>query len=188
MRKSIVLLFVVAVLVVAGCGSSSSSSSSSAAGASSSSSQTTSTSSTPNVGKLPTVKFVLHAGLAFGAFHRWIYKPFKAGSFTGGNLSKNKVAVVKAGLAGLFAYHELKIAAKDAQASPTLSKLLAPVNALADKLKAAGSSVKSGKPDASSIASANDDITSVSSLAQQSGASIKEQIPSAAQLASGGTS
>jgi hypothetical protein len=26
------------------------------------------------------VKFVLHAGLAFGAFHRYIYKPFKAGA------------------------------------------------------------------------------------------------------------
>jgi len=26
------------------------------------------------------VTFVLHAGLAFGAFHRWIYKPFKAGA------------------------------------------------------------------------------------------------------------
>jgi hypothetical protein len=111
---------------------------------------------------------VLRAGLAFGAFHHYIYQPFEAGSFTGGNLSKNKPAVVEAALAGLFAYHELKLAAKHAQASPILVKLLAPVNALADRLKTLGSGLKSGKPDASSIASANGDITSLSGLAPYS--------------------
>jgi hypothetical protein len=189
--KYVVLLLVTFALAAAGCGSSSSSSSStssSAAAASSSSSQTTSTSTTPNVGKLPTVKFALHAGLAFGAFHRYIYKPFKAGSFTGGNLSKHKLAVAKAALAGLFAYHELKLAIKDAQASPTLSKLVAPVNALADKLKSIGSSVKSGKPDVSAIESSNGDITSLSGLASAAGISVPDQIPSAAQLVTGGNS
>ena len=180
------MFLVVVAFATAGCGSSSSSSASSAAAGSSSSSQTVSTSSTPNVGHLPTVKFALHAGLAFGAFHRYIYKPFKAGSFSGGLLQR-KLTLVKAGLAGLFAYHELKIAAQDAQASPILSKLLVPVTALADKLKTIGSSAKSGKPDTSSIASANDDVTSLSSLAQQAGVSMKEQIPSASQFASGGT-
>lgn len=181
--KYVTLLLVTLALAAAGCGSSSSSSSSSAAAAGSS----TSSASTPNVGKLPTVKFVLHAGLAFGAFHRYIYKPFKAGDFSGG-LFKHKLTVVKAGLAGLFAYHELKLAVKDAQASPKLSKLVAPITALADKLKSIGSSVKSGKPDASSLSSANGDITSLSGLASAAGISVPDQIPSAAQLAGGGTS
>lgn len=52
-------------------------------------------------------KFLLHAGLAFGAFHRYIYKPFKNGGFT--PVSSHKLAIVKAGAAGLFAYHEIKI-------------------------------------------------------------------------------
>ena len=186
--KYVTLLLVTLALAAAGCGSSSSSSSSGAAGASSSGSQTTPAASTPNVGKAPTVKFVLHTGLAFGAFHRWIYKPFKAGSFTGGNLSKHKLAAVKAGLAGLFAYHELKLAVKDAQASPKLSKLVAPITALGAKLKSIGSSVKSGKPDASALSSANGDVTSLSGLASAAGVSVPDQIPSAAQLASGGTS
>ncbi len=116
-----------------------------------------------------------------------IYKPFKAGAFSGG-LFKHKLTVAKAGLAGLFAYHELKLAVKDAQASPKLAKLVAPVTALADKLKSIGSSVKSGKPDASSLSSANGDITSVSGLASAAGISVPDQIPSAAQLAAGGTS
>ena len=171
-------------LVAAGCGSKSSSSSSSSGAAASAS---TTTSSTPNVGRLPTVKSALHAGLTFGAFHRWIYKLFKAGKFSGSILS-NKLTKVKAPLAGLFAYHELKIAIKDAQASPVLSKLKSPVTALADKLKGVGSSIKSGKPDTSSIDSANGDITSLSSLAKQSGISISDQFPSAAQVASGGSS
>jgi hypothetical protein len=188
--KYVTLLLVTLALAAAGCGSSSSSSSSSAPAASSSgsTSASTSTASTPNVGKVPTVKLVLHTGLAFGAFHRYIYKPFKAGSFTGGNLSKNKLAVVKAGLAGLFAYHELKLAVKDAQASPKLAKLVAPITALGDKLKSVGSSVKSGKPDASSISSANGDVTSLSGLASAAGISVPDQIPSASQLAGGGTS
>lgn len=181
----VAVLLVMVALATAGCGSSSSSTSSSAAGASSSAS--TSTSSTPNVGRLPTAKFVLHAGLAFGAFHHWIYKPFKAGAFSGG-LFKHKLTVLKAGLAGLFAYHELKLAVVDAQASPKLAKLVAPVTALADKIKSIGSSAKSGKPDASSLSSANGDITSVSGLASAAGISVPDQIPSAAQLAAGGSS
>ena len=181
--KCVALLLVLLAVAASGCGSSSSSSTSSAAPAGSSTSA--STSSTPNVGKLPTVKFALHAGLAFGAFHRYIYKPFKAGSFTGGNLSHHKLAVVKAGLAGLFAYHEAKLAVKDAQASPTLSHLVAPVTALGDKLKSIAEGLKSGKPDASSIQSANGDITSLLGLASAAGIKVPDQIPSAAQLASG---
>lgn len=115
-----------------------------------------------------------------------IYKPFKSGSFSGG-LLKHKLALVQAGLAGLFAYHELKLAVQDAQASPILSKLLTPVTALADKLKTIGSSVKSGNPDTSSISSANGDITSLSGLANQAGFSLPDHLPSASQLASGGS-
>ena len=180
--KYVALLLVTVALAAGGCGSSSSSSSSGAAAAGSS----TATSSTPNVGHLPTVKFVLHAGLAFGAFHRYLYKPFKAGAFSGG-VFKHKLTVVKAGLAALFVYHEVKLAVKDAQASPKLSKLVAPLTALADKVKSLGSSVKSGKPDASSLSSANGDITSLSGLASAAGVSVPDQVPSAAQLASGGT-
>jgi hypothetical protein len=179
----VVASLVTLVLAGAGCGSSSSSSSSStAAGASSST-----TSSTPNAGHLPTVKFALHAGLAFGAFHRYIYKPLKGGTFSGGVL-KHKLALVKAGLAGLFAYHELKLAIQDAQASPKLSKLAAPVTALADKLKTIATGAKSGNIDPASITSANGDVTNLSGIASQAGISVPDRAPSASQLTSGGSS
>jgi hypothetical protein len=122
-RRLVTVCLVALVLAVAGCGSSSSSTSAGGSGGGSASSTVT----TPNVGHLPTAKFVLHAGLAFGAFHRYIYKPFKAGELHG---FSHKLTIIKAGLAGLFAYHELKLAIKDAQASPILSKLVAPVTCL----------------------------------------------------------
>jgi hypothetical protein len=175
------LSLVALALALTGCGSSGSSSSSSAGGSGAGSASTGT--STSGVGHFATAKFVLHAGLAFGAFHRYIYKPFKAGDLHG---FSHKLTILKAGAAGLFIYHELKLAIKDAQASPTLSKLLTPVNALADKLKTIGSGVKSGNFDPSSIDSANGDITSLSGLAKQAGISIPAKEPSAGQLATGG--
>ena len=131
------------------------------------------------------MKFVLHAGLAFGAFHRWIYKPLKNGTFSGGIL-KHKLALAKAGLAGLFAYHELKLAIQDARSSPKLQKLVSPINALGDKLRSIGDSAKSGNADPAAITSANNDVTGLSGLANQAGVSIPPQVPSASALAAGG--
>ncbi len=186
-RRLVTLSVLVMTLAAAGCGSSSSSSTTSSAAGSAgatTASQTTGTAtSSASVGHLPTAKFVLHAGLAFGAFHRYIYKPFKAGQLHG---FTHKLALLKAGVAGLFAYHELKLAVLDAHASPILSKLLAPVDALGNKLKGIGSSAKGGSIDGSSIESANGDITSLSGQAKQSGLSIPANSPSAGQLASGG--
>ncbi|MFZ0091877.1 MAG: hypothetical protein WAL63_20410 [Solirubrobacteraceae bacterium] len=180
MTRTLLLIGVVGLaLVVSGCGSSSGSSSSAAA------SNSTSSATTSSVGHLPTAKFALHAGLAFGAFHRYIYKPLKDGTFSGG-IFKHKVALVKAGLAGLFAYHEIKLAIADAEASPTLHKLIAPVTALGDKLKSIGDSAKSGNFDPATITSANGDVTSLSGLAKQAGVPVSAKEPSAGGLAGGG--
>ncbi len=128
---------------------------------------------------------MLHAGLAFGAFHRYIYKPFKAGSFSGASLTKHKAAVVKAGLAGLFGYHELKLALNDAKSSPLLSKLLTPITALQAKLHELGTKLKGGHVDPAAITSANTDIAGVSGAAAGAGQHISESVPSGAQLLRG---
>jgi hypothetical protein len=117
-------------------------------------------------------KFLLHAGLAFGAFHRYIYKPYKAGGFR--PISSHKLAIVKAGAAGLFAYHEIKIALVDAQSSSTLSKLVSPLTALESKMSSLGSGLKSGKLDGSAISNANSSVSSIGSQSASSGASIKD--------------
>src|SRR5450755_3346104 len=101
-RASLVALLLVTALALGACGSSSSSSSSAAAGAA------TSTGTT----HLAKTKFVLHAGLAFGAFHRWIYKPYKAGVLSHPLL--HKLAFIKALAAGAVVIHEVKLARADA--------------------------------------------------------------------------
>jgi hypothetical protein len=149
----------------AGCGSSNSSS----AGAPSAASTTSTT-------KLAKTKFVLHAGLAFGAFHRWIYKPAKAGELT--HPLEHKLTTIKAAIAAAFVYHELSLALADAQADPTLSKLVAPVTALQNKLHTLVGNVKSGGATPADAGQIDGVISSIKGLAGSAGQSITEQTPS----------
>ena len=166
-RISIATLVVASALVVAGCGSSSSTSSSTAAAATSTGTSTT---------KFAKTKFVLHAGLAFGAFHRWIYKPVKAGDLK--HPFAHKLTLLKGALAAAFVIHELRLALADAQADPTLSKLVAPLTALQSKLKALPSDLKSGNASPADVLSANDSIGSLKQLAASAGQTVTEQVPS----------
>lgn len=65
--------------------------------------------------KFAKARFVVHTGLALGAFKRWIYDPWKAGSFSQGAQGRSK-ALAKAGLAGAFTITQLK-EARDAALS-----------------------------------------------------------------------
>ncbi|MGH2887445.1 MAG: hypothetical protein ACRDPA_32895 [Solirubrobacteraceae bacterium] len=168
MRAPVCLVAVVCVLALAavGCGSSSSSTSSAAAPASATSTATT---------HLAKTKFVLHAGLAFGAFHRWIYKPAKAGDLS--HPLEHKFTTVKAALAAAFVYHKLKLALADAQASPTLSKLVAPITDLQNKLHDLAGSVKSGGASPADVAGLDSTVSSIKSQAAAAGQPITEQTP-----------
>jgi hypothetical protein len=170
-RRRLTLIAILSVLSVAvvGCGSSSSSPSS----AGGSAAGTTSTTSTV---KLAKTKFVLHAGLAFGAFHRWIYKPAKAGELS--HPLSHKLTTVKAAIAAAFVYHELKLALADAQADPTLSKLVAPITDLQNKLHGLAGSVKSGGASASDVTGLDGIISSIKDQASSAGQTITEQTPS----------
>lgn len=159
MRLSCVLM-VAGVLALAGCGSSASSGSSAGSG------QTT-----QHIAFAKT-KFLIHAGLAFGAFHRYIYKPFRNGGFT--PPLRHKAAIVKAGLAALFALHEARIALRDAQASPVLSKLVAPLTALQRRLAGLGGRLKSGSLDAGGINSTASTVDQVGSQSASSYKAIKD--------------
>jgi asparagine N-glycosylation enzyme membrane subunit Stt3 len=159
------LLLVVAIIALAGCGSSSSSSSSSSATKSASGSAVTST-----------AKFALHAGLAFGAFHRYIYKPLKSGELKSPLL--HKLTLVKAVAAGAFTVHEIKLASEAAKGSPTLSKLVAPLSAVSAGIGTAVASAKSGHVDTNALESSNSTIDSIKSEASKGGASVPETSPS----------
>lgn len=177
-RLAVLALVLVLALAGAGCGSSSSSTGTSGGGSSSTSSQ-------PKIHFAKT-KFLLHAGLAFGAFHRYIYKPLRNHTLRGGGTGRKAVILGKAGLAGLFAYHELKIASKDAHADPTLSKLVAPLDALAARLRALGNGLKQGHLDTAAIQQANGQVSSLAQQSASAGAKIRELPPPSSLTPSGG--
>jgi hypothetical protein len=167
-RLALILILGLFAATVIGCGSSSSSSSPSAPAPGA-------TSSTTGQIKLAKTKFVLHAGLAFGAFHRWIYKPAKAGELA--HPFKHPLTAAKAALAGAFVYHELKLALTDAQSDKTLSKLVAPITALQNKIQGLAGSVKSGGASAADASGLESAISSIKQQASSAGQSITEQAP-----------
>lgn len=132
--------------------------------------------------KFAKTRFVLDAGLAAGATYQWIVKPWKAGKFKKGAQGR-KTALVKAGLAGAFAYNRLKAAQKNAQGDPALAKALAPLGAGIDALKNLPSKLRNGDTDA--VSAFSDVIGNVKSAGASAGAPVKDQVPSASQLAKG---
>lgn len=167
------VVLVLGVLALCGCGSSSSSNGTSAA-STSTSATAASTSASPT--HLATAKFVLHVGLAFGAFHRYIYEPLKAGEFK--SLLRHKLAVIKASAAAVFVVHELKLATADAQASPLLMKFVPQLAVLSTGFKGALTRLKAGTFKPSEIETALPGIESIKGAAATAGIPIKEGAPS----------
>ncbi|MFJ9818143.1 hypothetical protein ACIRU3_23335 [Streptomyces sp. NPDC101151] len=132
--------------------------------------------------KFAKTRFVANAGLAAGATYQWIVKPWKAGKFKKGAKGR-KLALVKAGLAGAFAYNRLKAAQKNAKGDPTLSKALAPLTAGIEALKNLPSKLRKG--DENAAGSFDDIINKVKDAGQSAGAPVKDKVPSASQLSGG---
>ena len=156
------------VTVTAGCGSSQSASSSASNG------QPRAAQTTSQQTHFAKTKFALHAGLAFGAFHRYIYKPYKEGKFSGG-LLHHKLTTLKAALAAGFAYHEVRLALDDARSSKILSALLSPLLALQTKLSALRGALRHGSADPAAIQAANGDTSTISAESSSRGQPIQDQ-------------
>jgi hypothetical protein len=179
------LLFLVlllsSALVMGGCGKSTPSqgaappavsTSTSAQSSATSGTQAAATCPTANTVPLAKTKFVVHTGLAFGAFHRYLYKPLKAGAFHKGAPGRIK-AFVKAALAAAFIQHEVRLAIADVRASPALCKvLIAPLTALETQVSGAVERLKAG--DTSGVEQLNGVVGSLEGIAARNGVSIKE--------------
>jgi hypothetical protein len=175
LRVLLVGIIVVGLVSAVGCGRSSSS----AAGSTGASAVPGAACQHVNSVAFDKTKFVLHAGLAFGAFHHFIYAPYKAGALHG------VAALGKAGLAAVFTVHELKLAKADAESSPTLCHLAAPFDRASAAISSSTSQIKSGKVSSQDIESMNNDINAVQHGAAADGVPAPDQVPSDAQLASG---
>ncbi|TXJ84319.1 hypothetical protein E2C11_07010 [Streptomyces lavendulae] len=132
--------------------------------------------------KFAKTRFVANAGLAAGATYQWIYKPWKAGKFKKGAHGR-KLALVKAGAAGLFTYNRLKAAERNAKGDPLLSKAIAPLSKSIESLKGLSTKLRHG--DTGAAGGFNDVITNVKDAGKSAGAPVQNKVPSAGQLRSG---
>ncbi|MFF2851481.1 hypothetical protein ACFVT5_34890 [Streptomyces sp. NPDC058001] len=135
--------------------------------------------------KLAKTRFVANAGLAAGATYQWIVKPYRAGTFKSGAKGR-KVALVKAGLAGTFAYNRFKAASRNAQGDPTLAKAVAPLTAGIESLKSLPSKLRKGESTDSVVNSFDQVVGQVKGAGKSAGAEVTDKVPSTSQLNSGG--
>ncbi|MER5933293.1 hypothetical protein [Streptomyces sp. NPDC002054] len=131
--------------------------------------------------KFAKARFVANAGLAAGATYQWIIKPYREGKFKQGADGRT-FALVKAGLAGAFAYNRLKAAVNNAKGDELLSKAVAPLTAGIESLKELGTKLRSGDASAADIGSFEKVINDVKTAGASAGAKVTDQIPSTSQL------
>ncbi|MFI9061689.1 hypothetical protein ACIGQE_07430 [Streptomyces sp. NPDC053429] len=131
--------------------------------------------------KFAKTRFVVNAGLAAGATYQWIIKPYKAGTFKKGAKGRT-FALVKAGLAGAFAYNRLKAAVDNAKGDPLLSKAVAPLTSGIESLKGLGSKLRKGDASDADVSNFQNVIGGVKDAGQSAGAPVKDQVPSLSQL------
>jgi hypothetical protein len=168
-RVVAVISVLVAVTGAVGCGSSTKTVSETAANG-----QVT-TQTVPNIHFAKT-KFLLHMGLAFGAFHRYIYKPLRAGAFKSGASGRVR-AVLKAAAAALFAVHELKVAHEDALSDSHLRPIANKIDALAGKLGGLGSALKGGVSNPAAILGSAGAVDALGAASGGLGVAVKDLAP-----------
>jgi hypothetical protein len=180
-----VVVLVLPLLVIAGCGPTSSATSSappagSTTGAVPTDPPQSASDARPVDGSCPATsttsfaktKFVLHAGLAFGAFHRYLWKPYRAGTF-GKGASGRVTAFVKGGLAALFVKREVRLASEDVKADPTLCRAIAaPLASIGNDVQGAVDRLKGG--DAGGLDRVDSTITSAENASSAGGTPITE--------------
>ncbi|MFJ4779063.1 hypothetical protein [Streptomyces sp. NPDC088762] len=131
--------------------------------------------------KFAKTRFVANAGLAAGATYQWIVKPYRDGKFKKGAKGRT-FALIKAGLAGAFAYNRLKAAAENAKGDPLLSKAMGPLTAGIESLKGLGSKLRKGEAGDADINSFDSVINGVKDAGKSAGAEVTDKVPSVSQL------
>jgi hypothetical protein len=118
-------------------------------------------------------RFAANAGLAAGAFKRYIYTSHKEGRFKAGTPG-HKTAVVKAAAAGLFATDQLHRARANAQADPALCRALGgPLDKLTATVSGLAGKLKRGQVDANDIAAVSGGLDGFRRTAGSAGAGFK---------------
>jgi hypothetical protein len=95
---------------------------------------------------LDKTRFVAHLGVAYFCFHHWVVKPYEEHQFDPGAPHRT-ATIVKAGVALLFAVHEVRVAERIALLSkdPLLHRLSGGVIALTQSFGSIGQRFKNGQ-------------------------------------------
>ena len=104
--------------------------------------------------KIPKTRLLADLGLTYGAFHRYLYNPYKAGSFHQGANGRTK-AIIKAGLASAAIVKLLSNASKNAAADPTLCKYVPNIDNIKGSLGNLTSKVKGGTATSTDVDNTN---------------------------------
>ena len=107
--------------------------------------------------KIPKTRVLADLGISAGAFHRYIYKPIKSGSFTGATKTKKVVTLVKGAVAAGAIAHFLGNAIDNARSDATLCKYVPNMTQIKTKLTAMGSQLRGGNT--SQVDSTNSSFT-----------------------------
>ncbi|QLE75995.1 hypothetical protein FGW37_09840 [Streptomyces rectiverticillatus] len=134
--------------------------------------------------KFAKTRFVANAGLAAGASYQWIIKPYRNGAFKKGAEGRT-VALVKAGLAGTFAYNRFKAAMNNAKGDPALSKAVAPLGAGIESLKGLTTKFRKGEATDGDAGAFDGVINSVKDAGKGAGAPVTDKVPSYSEVQKG---
>lgn len=173
LTRLVLLPLLVAGLLLSGCGPTSEAAASRASGGAASVVATDANCPTSTTEAFPKARFVLNVGLAAGVFHRWLWKPYQAGTFASGSAGRT-TALVKAGVASAFVAKQVSDAVDNVKHDPTLCGiLLAPLTELSDALGGLKGKVSAGN--FSSLTTIEGLLTTVMGKSQEHGLPITEQ-------------
>jgi hypothetical protein len=159
MKRALTLIALLVILFagVTACGSSSKStqaatSTSQPASGSAAQSASPSSGSCASAGtrKLPKTRLLADLGLTYGLFHRYLYKPYKAGTFHKG-ASGRTTAIIKAAVATAAIIKLLDNAGKNAAADPTLCKYVPNMENIRSSLSGLTGKIKDGTATSSDV-------------------------------------
>ncbi len=143
--KRVLVLILGLMIMLGGATACSSSGTSTNAATSASQSASAANASCAQAGtrKIPKTRLLADLGLTYGAFQRYLYKPYRAGAFQKGANGRTK-ALIKAGLATAAIVKLLSNASKNAAADPTLCKYVPNINNIKSSLSSLTGKVKDG--------------------------------------------
>ncbi len=174
MRRTKVVLIGVLLVLLAACGNNDGSKKTAGSGSGGPTPTAKGACASAGTGHFAKTKFILHAGIAFGAFHRYIYKPYREGAFKPGAPGRTK-ALAKAAAAGATVALEIRNARKAAAEDPTLCKLVPSLDSLSGLVGSVAPGLGGGTFNPTQLLDLNSKIEQFKSNSGSSGVPIPER-------------